>query len=107
MFIWWGAIAITLSVIWFLRELVFLWLVIIGLGLIAAAVYKLVKVDKVDKAGQPSAEPPAYQAPVVQQGPPRLPWQQPTQPPVLRQERAAASFAAGARRTGVVLAAGR
>jgi len=86
LFIWWGAIAITLSVIWFLRELVFLWLVIIGLGLIAAAVYKLVKVDKVDKAGQPSAEPPAYQAPAGQQAPPRLPWQQPVQPPALQQE---------------------
>ena len=46
LFIWWGAVAITLAVLWFLRDLAFLWLVIIGLGLIAAAVFKLVKVDK-------------------------------------------------------------
>ncbi|WP_073705897.1 hypothetical protein [Glutamicibacter sp. 0426] len=46
LFIWWGAAAITLAVLWFLRDLAFLWLVVIGLGLIAAAVFKLVKVDK-------------------------------------------------------------
>ena len=46
LFIWWGAAAITLAVLWFLRDLAFLWLVIIGLGLIATAVFKLVKVDK-------------------------------------------------------------
>ncbi len=46
LYIWWGAVAITLAVLWFLRDLAFLWLVIIGLGLIAAAVFKLVKVDK-------------------------------------------------------------
>ncbi|UYQ76595.1 hypothetical protein OF385_11185 [Glutamicibacter sp. JL.03c] len=78
LFIWWGAIAISLSVIWFLRELVFLWLVLIGLGLIIAAVYKLVKVDK---AGPSAPEPQGYEQPVIQQGPARLPWQQPMQPP--------------------------
>jgi len=78
LFIWWGAVALTLSVMWFLRELVFLWLVLIGLGLIVAAVYKLVKVDK---AGAPAGESQVYQRPVHQQGPPRLPWQQPQQPP--------------------------
>lgn len=78
LFIWWGAIAISLSVIWFLRELVFVWLVLIGLGLIIAAVYKLVKVDKV---GPSAPEPQDYAPPVIQQGSPRLPWQQPMQPP--------------------------
>ncbi len=60
--IWWGAIAITLSILWFLRDLAFLWLVIIGMGLIAAAVFKLVKVDKQNSLPEQSREP---QAPVL------------------------------------------
>ncbi|MGO3508785.1 MAG: hypothetical protein ACTIND_05700 [Glutamicibacter arilaitensis] len=60
--IWWGAIAITLSILWFLRDLAFLWLVIIGMGLIAAAVFKLVKVDKQNSLPEQIREP---QAPVV------------------------------------------
>lgn len=51
--IWWGAVAITLAVLWFLRDLAFLWLVLIGAALIAAAIYKLMKVDKQAAAAEP------------------------------------------------------
>jgi len=78
LFIWWGAIALTLSVMWFLRELVFLWLVLIGLGLIVAAVYKLVKVDR---AGASPAQPPVDQSAANLPSAPRLPWGQPAQHP--------------------------
>ncbi|WP_345470200.1 hypothetical protein QMQ05_11645 [Glutamicibacter ectropisis] len=78
LFIWWGAIALTLSVMWFLRELVFLWLVLIGLGLIIAAVYKLVKVDR---AGPSTAQPPVDQSTANLPSAPRLPWGQPAQHP--------------------------
>lgn len=45
-FIWWGAIAITVAVLWFLRYLAFLWLVLAGIALIVAAVLKLVRVER-------------------------------------------------------------
>ncbi|HJX79927.1 hypothetical protein [Glutamicibacter sp.] len=44
--IWWGAIAITVAVLWFLRYLAFLWLVLAGVGLIVAAVLKLIRVER-------------------------------------------------------------
>jgi len=77
--IWWGAVAVTASILWFLRGLAFLWLVLLGLGLIAAAIYKLAKVDK--GADKDPANPVQRTAPTEQrlQGPPRLPWQQPEQ----------------------------
>ncbi|MFJ2315373.1 hypothetical protein ACIOTN_01485 [Glutamicibacter sp. NPDC087661] len=74
LFIWWGAAAITLSALWFLRDLAFLWLVVIGLGLIAAAVFKLVKVDKQNSLPVRPQNPvdppiPAGQEPSGQDGP--------------------------------------
>ncbi|MGP9528892.1 hypothetical protein [Glutamicibacter sp. AOP5-A2-18] len=84
--IWWGAIAMTVAVLWFLRELAFLWLVIIGLGLIVAAVFKLVKVDKANNPSmpEPTAQPqqPAGAAPVQ----PGMPWMRAAQEDDVRQE---------------------
>ncbi|MGP9489120.1 hypothetical protein [Glutamicibacter sp. AOP33-2CA-4] len=49
-YIWWGAIAITAAVLWFLRYLAFLWLVLAGIALIVAAVLKLVRVERKPKS---------------------------------------------------------
>lgn len=57
LYIWWGAIAITLSVLWMLCSLAFLWLVFLGFGLIIAAVLKLVKVDAGAAPPEVSQEP--------------------------------------------------
>lgn len=81
--IWWAAVAITLSILWFLRGLAFLWLVLLGLGLIAAAIYKLVKVDPSADRGASSTPFIQPDAPTSAQPPttaPGLPWQRPNQP---------------------------
>lgn len=46
LYIWWGAAAITLAILWTLRSMAFLWLVLLGIGLIVVAVRKLVRVDR-------------------------------------------------------------
>lgn len=51
LYIWWGAATITLAVLWSLRSLAFLWLVILGAGLIVAAVIKLSRVDGSKQGG--------------------------------------------------------
>ena len=48
-FIWWAAIAITAAVIWFLRNYAFLLLALLAAGLIALAIFKLMKVEKTPK----------------------------------------------------------
>lgn len=50
--IWWGAIAVTAAVLWFLRDLAFLWLVLLGLALIVVAILRLVRVER-----KPRSEP--------------------------------------------------
>lgn len=55
-YIWWGAIAITVAVLWFLRYLAFLWLVLAGVGLIVAAVLKLVRVERKPRSEEPLAQ---------------------------------------------------
>ncbi len=63
LYIWWGAATITLAVLWSLRSLAFLWLVILGLGLIVAAVIKLSRVDKNSKQDSPQSEMPHSEPP--------------------------------------------
>ena len=64
LYIWWGAATITLAVLWSLRSLAFLWLVILGAGLIVAAVVKLSRVDSSKQGGGPSdAVPPVNPQP--------------------------------------------
>lgn len=55
-YIWWGAIAITAAVLWFLRYLAFLWLVLAGIGLIVAAVLKLVRVERKPRTDEQRGE---------------------------------------------------
>ncbi|WP_404286237.1 hypothetical protein [Glutamicibacter arilaitensis] len=55
-YIWWGAIAITVAVLWFLRYLAFLWLVLAGISLIVAAVLKLVRVERKPRSDQEPAQ---------------------------------------------------
>ncbi|PRB71405.1 hypothetical protein [Arthrobacter sp. MYb213] len=55
-YIWWGAIAITVAVLWFLRYLAFLWLVLAGVGLIVAAVLKLVRVERKPRSEEQPAQ---------------------------------------------------
>ena len=46
LFTWWAAVAITAAVLWFLRNYVFLLLVLLAAGLILLAIMKLVKVER-------------------------------------------------------------
>ncbi len=78
LYIWWGALAITLAVLWTLRSMAFLWLVLLGIGLIVVAVLRLMRVDR--KPGpefEPPAPPPAPgPAPGLSEPPAgnRMPW---------------------------------
>lgn len=86
LYIWWGAVTITLAILWTLRSMAFLWLVLLGIALIVVAVRKLVRVDRKPNDVQASGEknvpmPPAHNAPPAQGMPPApgagMPWMNP------------------------------
>lgn len=74
LYIWWGAATITLAVLWSLRSLAFLWLVILGVGLIAAAVIKLSRVDSLKQGGGPAGSIPSGSPQPGQHPVPGAPW---------------------------------
>ncbi|MHC6177312.1 hypothetical protein [Glutamicibacter sp. X7] len=103
LYLWFSAVGITLSVMWFLRYLAVLWLVVIGAGLIVLAIRSLQRTEgrgRPEQGTPPPAQPmppqpmapmPPNQGapPMAPPGPqaPRQPWRppgrgvQPTEPP--------------------------
>ena len=86
LYIWWGAVTITLAILWTLRSMAFLWLVLLGIALIVVAVRKLVRVDHRPNDAQDPGNvnapmPPAPGAPPMQGMPPApgagMPWMNP------------------------------